>query len=80
VKKLTHEVNREFSKEEKQMASKYMTKCSTSLVIKEIQIKRTFKFYLTPVRMAIIKGKITTNAGEDTAKKEPLYTAGGSAN
>jgi hypothetical protein len=37
------------------MASKYMKKCSTSLVIKEIQIKATLRFYLSPIRMAIIK-------------------------
>jgi hypothetical protein len=38
------------------MASKYMKKCLNSLVIKEMQIKTTLKFHLTPVRVAIIKG------------------------
>jgi hypothetical protein len=33
-----------------------MKKCSTSLVIKEIQIKTMLRFYLTPVRMAAIAG------------------------
>jgi hypothetical protein len=51
-----NELNREFSKEEVQMSSKYMKKCSSSLVIKEMQIKTTLRFLLTPVRMAIIKG------------------------
>jgi hypothetical protein len=55
VKKWTHELNRKFSKEEVQMASKYM-KCSTSLVIKEMQMKTTLRFHLPPVRMAIILG------------------------
>jgi hypothetical protein len=56
MKKWAHELNREFSKEKVQMTSKYMKKCSTSLVIKEKQIKTTLRFHLTPVRMAIIKG------------------------
>jgi hypothetical protein len=54
MKKQAHELNREFSKEEVQMVSKYM-KCSTSLVTKEMQIKTTLRFHLTPVRMVIIK-------------------------
>jgi GTP cyclohydrolase I len=56
MKEWAHELNREFSKEEVQMTSKYMKKCSNSLVIKEMQIKTTFRFHLTPVRMTIIKG------------------------
>jgi hypothetical protein len=55
MKKWAHELNKEFSKEEVQMASKYRKKCSTSLAIKEMQIK-TLRFHLTPVRMTIIKG------------------------
>jgi hypothetical protein len=55
MKKWAHELNREFSKEEVKMASKYVKKSLSSLVLKEIYIKTTIKFHLTPVRMAIIK-------------------------
>jgi hypothetical protein len=50
-----------------------MKKCSTSMAIKEIQIKSILRFYLTHVKMAIIKSQIITNAGEHSGKKEPLF-------
>jgi hypothetical protein len=54
MKKCTDELNRQFSKDEVQMANKNMRKCSTSLAVKEMQMK-TLRFHLTPFRTVIKK-------------------------
>ena len=80
IKKWAKELNRHFSRKDIQMAKKHMKRCSTSLIIREMQIKTTMRYHYMPVGMAAIQSLQAINAGEGMEKREPSYTVGGNAN
>ena len=80
IEKWAEDLNRHFSKEDIQRTNRHMKRCSSLLIIREMQIKTAMKYHLKPVRWSSLKSLQITNAGEGMEKREPSYTVGSNIN